>query len=287
VTNPDESQVIPGVTGKLAGQVKQEGIAAERDRFGGPGHYERALGEQQRLREKYLNPALAGPLGKIADQPETKQVIEALFNSNPLPGSEGEISRVMNTLVQKRPAAAEQLVRAHAEMVFNEAAQSLQGGANQFGGAKFAKVIAGNEQQRANLKAAVEALPNGAERWRGFEHLLDIMAATGTRQPKGSLTAFNALEIPSMSTGGLQKVAALGLSPGKWWTAATDTFQGWTLGKNMDQLARIITDPRYGNALKQIISIPPSSDRAVIAAGKLFTQLGLATTQQRLQPAQQ
>jgi hypothetical protein len=46
-------------------------------------------------------------------------------------------------------------------MVFNEAARELQGGANQFAGAKFAKVIAGNSQQRENLRAAIEALPHG------------------------------------------------------------------------------------------------------------------------------
>jgi hypothetical protein len=33
--------------------------------------------------------------------------------------------------------------------------RELQGGANQFAGARFAKQIAGNPQQRANLKAAI------------------------------------------------------------------------------------------------------------------------------------
>src|SRR6185312_6997838 len=141
----------------------------------------------------------------------------------------------------------------------NEAARELQGGANQFSGAKFAKMIAGNSKQRANLRAAIEALPNGTARWEGFEHLLDIMAATGTRQPKGSLTAFNQLEVQSMSTGGLQELASKGLSPGKWMSFANDAFKSWSLGRNLDQIARIITDPRSGNALREIVRIPPGS----------------------------
>jgi hypothetical protein len=188
---------------------------------------------------------------------------------------------VIFQLASQRPAVAEQLVRAHAEMVFNEAARELQGGANQFSGAKFAKMIAGNAQQRENLRAAVEALPNGAARWEGFEHLLDIMSATGTRQPKGSLTAFNALEVQSMTTGGVQELASKGLSPSKWMSFANDTFKAWSLGRNLDQLARIITDPRSGNAFNQIIRIPAGSDRAIAAAGRLIMSLGASTTEQR------
>lgn len=248
---------------------------------GGPNTYEAALGIQSQAREQFLEPLLRGPLGKIADQPDTKKAINALFQSNPLPGSEGEVRNAVFAIARQRPAVAEQLVRAHAEMVFNEAARDLQSGANQFAGAKFAKVIAGNSQQRENLRAAVEALPNGNARWQGFEHLLDIMQATGARQPKGSLTAFNALEVQSMTTGGLQELASKGLSPGKWMNYANDTFKAWSLGRNLDQLARIITDPRSGNAFNQIIRIPAGSDRALVVAGRLIRQLGAATTEQR------
>jgi hypothetical protein len=252
----------------------------------GPSRYEHALGEQTRLREQYLNPLLHGPLGKLADAPDTKRAINAIFQSNPLPGSEHEVATAIRAVAARRPAVAEQLVRAHAEMVFNEAARELQGGANQFAGAKFAKMIAGNSQQRANLRAAVEALPNGAQRWEGFERLLDIMAATGNRQPKGSLTAFNQLEVQSMSTGGIQELASKGLSPGKWMSFANDTFKGWSLGRNLDQLARILTSPNSGQALRNIVRIPTGSDRALVMAGRIIAQAGGATTELRAKPAQ-
>jgi hypothetical protein len=67
-------------------------------------------------------------------------------------------------------------------------------------------------------------------------------------------------------------LAAKGASPGKWMSLANDTFKSWSLGRNLDRIAGILTDPRSGDALKQIVRIPAGSDRAVIAAGKVIAQ---------------
>jgi hypothetical protein len=244
--------------------------------------YRVALEIQRRGREQFLDPLLQGPLGRLAKKDMTTQrAIAALFPENPVPGTEGEIRNAVYPLAQQRPAVAEALVRAHVEMTFNQAARDLQGGANHFSGAKFAVKLAGGAQQRANLRAAIEALPNGAARWEGFERLLEIMEATGARQPKGSLTAFNQLEVQSMSTGGIQDLASKGLSPGKWMSFANDAFKGWSLGRNLDQLARILTSPDSGEALRNIVRIPAGSDRALMMAGRIIGTLGAATTDQR------
>jgi DNA-binding GntR family transcriptional regulator len=273
--NPGRNKQVQSSNEMAASAVRQIGEAKSQE-------YQIALAIQQQGRQEFLEPLLQGPLGRLAKKDTTTQkAIAALFPENPVPGTHNEVHDAVAALVQRRPAAAEQLVRAHMEMVFNQAARDLQGGANQYAGAKFAAKLAGNAQQRENLRAAILALPNGAARWQGLEHLLDIMAATGTRQPKGSLTAFNALEVQSMTTGGLQELASKGLSPSKWMSFANDTFKAWSLGRNLDRLAAIITDPRSGDALKQIVRIPPGSDRALIAAGKLIAQGSAATTEQR------
>jgi DNA-binding GntR family transcriptional regulator len=277
--NPGRNHQVQASNEMAASAVKQIGEAKSAD-------YQIALEIGRQGRQQFLEPLLQGPLGKLAKKDITTQkAIAALFPENPVPGTAGEISDAVSALVQRRPAAAEQLVRAHVEMVFNQAARDLQGGANQFAGAKFAAKVAGGAQQRENLRAAIEALPNGAARWQGFERLLDIMAATGTRQPKGSLTAFNQLEVQSMSTGGLQELASKGLSPGKWMSFANDAFKSWSLGRNLDQIARIITDPRSGEALRQIVRIPPGSDRALVMAGRLIALGSAATTEQRTKSA--
>ncbi|MGW1422693.1 hypothetical protein ACWAT4_21565 [Bradyrhizobium manausense] len=277
--NPQRSHETQATREMQASAVRQIGEVKSTD-------YQIALEIGRRGRQEFLEPLLQGPLGKLAEKDVTTQkAIAALFPENPVPGTHNEVHDAVSALVQRRPAAAEQLVRAHVEMVFNQAARDLQGGANQFAGAKFAAKLVGGAQQRDNLQAAIMALPNGDARWRGFEQLLDIMAATGSRQPKGSLTAFNQLEVQSMSTGGLQELASKGLSPGKLMTFANDTFKSWSLGRNLDQIARIITDPRSGEALRQIVRIPPGSDRALVMAGRLIALGGAATTEQRTKTA--
>jgi hypothetical protein len=276
--NPGRNKEVQSSNEMAASAVRQIGEAKSAD-------YQIALETQRQGRQQFLDPLLQGPLGKLAKKDVTTQkAIAELFPENPVPGTEGEIRNAVFTLARQRPAVAEQLVRAHAEMVFNQAARDLQGGANQFAGAKFAVKLVGNAQQRANLQAAVEALPHGNARWEGFEHLLDIMAATGARQPKGSLTAFNQLEVQSMSNSGLAALAAKGASPGKWMSFANDTFKSWSLGRNLDQIARIITDPRSGNALRQIVRIPPGTDRALATVGRLIAMLGASTTNPRAKP---
>jgi hypothetical protein len=89
-----------------------------------------------------------------------------------------------------------------------------------------------------------------------------------------------------MSTGGLQELASKGLSPGKWMSFANDAFKSWSLGRNLDQIARIITDPRSGEALRQIVRIPPGSDRALVMAGRLIALGSATTTEQRTKATQ-
>ncbi|BBB99401.1 hypothetical protein [Bradyrhizobium elkanii] len=279
--NPERNHETQATREMQASAVRQIAEVKSQD-------YQIALDIGRQGREQFLEPLMQGPIGRLAKKDMTTQkAINVLFPENPVPGTEGEIRNAVFQLARQRPAVAEQLVRAHVEMVFNQAARDLQGGANQFAGAKFAAKLAGGAQQRENLRAAIEALPNGTARWAGFERLLDIMSATGTRQPKGSLTAFNQLEVQSMSTGGLQALAAKGASPGKWMSFANDAFKAWSLGRNLDQLARILTSPDSGQVLRNIVRIPPGSDRALVMAGRIIAQAGAATTEQRLKGSSQ
>jgi hypothetical protein len=235
-------------------------------------NYETALAIERQGREHFLQPLLDGPLGKIASRDTaTKNAIDALFPKNPLPNSEHEIATAIAAIVARNPNGARDLVRAHAEATFNEAAKALQGGANQFGGAKFAKDIIGNAQQRANLEAAVRELPNGDQIWTGFNRFLEIAQATGTRQPIGSKTAFNALDLKDMSTGGLVGNAVkTGASPGRWLTVVGDAWSRWQMGRNLDQIANILTDPNSVGRLRAIAA-RPQGNQAVALAGQLIT----------------
>jgi len=274
--NPQQNKSVQSSHEMSASATKQSGVAKSAD-------YEIALEIQKQAREQFLDPLLQGPLGRLAKKDVTTQrAIDVLFPTNPLPNSHNEIFDAVSALAAKNPGAATQLVRAHMESVFNEATRALQGGANQFGAAGFAKALVGNIQQRTNLQAAVEALPNGKQIWKGVDNFLEAAEATGTRQAKGSLTAFNAQELKAMSGSGLLGEATkTGLSPGKWWSVVNDKWSQWQLGKNLDELARIFTDPKSAPVLKRIAGMPKGSREAGYLVSRLILQGENAAIQPR------
>lgn len=235
--------------------------------------YPTALAIESVGRERFLQPLLDGPLGKIAGRDTTtKNAIEALFPRNPLPNSQDEISTTVSALAHRNQRAARDLVRAHAESTFNEAARDLQTGPNQAVGAKFAVALTGNPQQRANLQAAVEALPNGQERWQGFNRLLEVLEATGTRQNVGSRTAYNQEINKAQGAGGfVRDVGRIGANPARLLQPLADKYDQWKLGRNLGQLATILTDPNSVGMLRAIARAPREGRRSADLAIRLVT----------------
>lgn len=211
------------------------------------------------------------PLGQIAKRDSTTgAAVRALFPENPLPGSAGEVSSAVKALADKSPAVARQLVRIHAESVFNQATSALQGGANQFGGAGFVAALKGNPQQAANLSAAIRGAA-GPDAAKGFDTFLDVLAATGQRQRMGSPTAFNQELQDVLRRGGAigeaANIAATGgiKLPGK----IKDVYDQWRLGKNTEQIARLITDPNALPLFRRLAQEAPGSTRAQAMAARL------------------
>jgi hypothetical protein len=242
--------------------------------------YATALAVQAHAREKYLDPLLAGPIGKIAGRDtSTKKAIEVLFPSEPLANSEQEVSTAVSALAKRRPEIARQLVGAHLAGKLDEAFNAAGRGqeAAQFAGATFAKEVAGNPtvvtQRQRNIQAAIEALPGGQKTWPGVQRFLEIAQATGTRMPKGSLTAFNDQDLKGLASGGvLGGTVKTGASPGAWWTFARDKIGQWQLGQNLDQLASLIINPGAAGAFKRIANFPSGSREAQILALRLIAQ---------------
>jgi DNA-binding FadR family transcriptional regulator len=227
--------------------------------------YATALAIQRQAREQYLQPLLDGPLGKLASRDITTQkAIEALFPTKPVANSAHEIETAVRALSQRNPNAARQLVRAHAESVFNETTQRLQTGANEFGGAKFAAVLRGNPQQAANLEAAVRALPNGDQIWGGLDRFLTILEAQGTRQRIGSQTAFNQEALQDLRQGNLISEAGATVASGgfKLPSKMKDRIERWRLGQNVDELARLFTEPNAGREFGRLANAPSSGAQA-------------------------
>lgn len=252
--------------GQDAAAARQIGVNASPE-------YEIALQVQEQTRRQYLEPLLQGPLGKMAGRDTTTQkAIEALFPSNPLANSADEIATTVSALAQRNPNAARDLVRAHLEGTFNQAARDLQPGANQMGGANFRKALVGNHQQAENLEAAVRALPHGDQIWPGFNRFLEVLEATGKRPNVGSRTAYNAEMLKSQAASGLAGEAAKSVAnPLRLAQPLIEKYERYRLGRNLNELADILTNPAAVGQLRAIARMPVDSPAALNAARRITT----------------
>jgi hypothetical protein len=254
--------------------ARNPAIEAAEAATGGPtGSYATARAAQQELRSKYLQPIMDGPLGRLAQKDlTTKNAIDALFPSNPLPGGAQEAGAAVTALAKKNRSAAERLVRAHAESVFNEATQRLQTGANEFGGAKFAAQLVGNAEQGAALEAAIRALPDGGARWDGFNKFLNVLEATGKRQRQGSPTASNLQIEESMRSGGkvgeISSLASGGFL--KLPERLKQAYERYRLGQGTAELAKLFTDPAALPVFRQLAREGAGSSKAQALSARLI-----------------
>lgn len=234
--------------------------------------YERALGLESDLRRRFLNPAESGPLGAFSKTDDILAQSRALFTPMAAEGSERAVTETVKLLSRRAPDEAFQLVRTHLTSQFDEAMQNLISGPNQWGGAKFAAAIRGNSQQAKNLEAAVRALPDGDIRWEGLNAFLEVMEATGRRQRPGSMTAFNQQMMDELKRGGAIVESA---RVARTLTARVfDYYDQWKLGNNSAELARLITDPKAAQMLRNLANAKNPAARQVLA-GKLLAYSSL------------
>jgi len=264
--NPNRDLRTAAVIGK--GRERITDIAREASP-----EYGQALDIQKSMRTQYLDPLLEGPLGRLAKKDvTTQQAIEALFPSNPLPGSSFEVGETVRALAKKNPIAARMLVRAHAESVLNEATQKLASGPNEWGGAKFASTLMGNPEQKATLKAAIENLSaRGPEVWKGFENFTNILEATGRRLQPGSPTAAIQKSMDAVKNGNFGEAAKHVVSLGTTIPRRLiDVYDKMRLEGGTEKLARLFTDPEAGKRLRHLSTVSPDSKSAILTSMRLL-----------------
>lgn len=209
----------------------------------GAGNYETALGQQ-------INPIMQGPVGQIAGGADAAQV---LMPAKPVSLYPADIKRTVELLRRKDPEAVPSFVRQQLEATFNESAQNLQGGPNQMGGPKFVANIAGNKQQRDNLRTLITE-GSGMQAYQGFEKFMDTMEAQGQRLPANSATTFNEMARQEMGGGVLSKMATP-LQPSR----VAKFLEEYQMGNNSKKLAEMLVDPNSVNKLEELARTGPKS----------------------------
>jgi hypothetical protein len=200
-----------------------------------------------------IGPIKAGPVGQIAEGNVGRDL---LMPPTPIALYPADIKRTADLLRRKDPTALPDWTRQNLEGIFNETTQNLSSGQNQFGGPKFAATIAGNKQQRDNLRTLVTET-GGMQAWQGFERFLDVAQAQGQRMPANSATAFNEMIKNELGTGIVSKA----LTPFK-----PSNIVSWAenvqLGRNADMLAKMLTDPDSVAKLQELARTGPKSAKA-------------------------
>ena len=208
-----------------------------------------------------IEPMKAGPVGQIA---EGNVGADVLMPNKPVALYPADIKRAVNLLRRQDPEVVPSWTRQQLEAVFNESAQNLQGGPNQFGGPKFAANVTGNKQQKDNLRTLVTE-SSGMQAWKGFEDFLDVMEAQGQRMPANSATTFNEMARQEMG-GGLATKLATPLTPSR----LTKGLEQWQMGNNAQTLAKMLTDPDSVNKLEELARTGPKSAKGQILVNSLI-----------------
>jgi hypothetical protein len=217
-----------------------------------------------------IQPRKEGMLGQLAETGGTTEGMmgqqrNILMPSAPMATSPEDIKLVIKLLRREDPNVVKDWTRQNLQSIFNENSQNLQSGANQFGGAKFAASIAGNSDQRANLKTLVSE-GSSPQAWKGFETMLDVFQAQGKRLPAGSATAFNKAELDVLSGGG--NLAKLALTPTKP-SKIMDVFEEFRLGQNTKKLAELLTDPDGIKKLEALSKTKPNTAKREVLTNSI------------------
>ncbi len=213
-----------------------------------------------------------GPAGGPRPSGETMMVQQSniLQPSAPRALDPLTIRDTVRSLNTKDPEIAKQWTRQNLEGLFNEAAQNNVGGANQWGGAKFASQIAGNPAQKENLQALVEAT-GGKRAWAGFERMLDVMEAQGKRLPAGSNTARDLRTAENLSASGLGGAPAAASTTLGMGRIIYEWYQNFRFGKNSEEMAKILTDQKSVDLMRELARHHPESVRATALVGAIVS----------------
>ena len=200
-----------------------------------------------------FDPMQRSPVGQIAEGNVGRDV---LMPPAPIALYPADIKRTADLLRRKDPTALPDWTRQNLEGIFNETTQKLATGENQFRGPKFASTIAGNKQQRDNLRTLVTET-SGMQAWQGFERFLDVAEAQGQRMPANSATAFNEMIKGELGSGVVSKGLTL-FKPSN----IVNWAENIQLGRNADVLAKMLTDPDSVTKLQELARTGPKSAKA-------------------------
>lgn len=222
----------------------------------------RVLGDQAyaQASRDVVDPLNAGPVGAIARTGDLSAQTGALYPPNPPLGQPLDTANAVGALNGQDSDIAAALTRQHLANGLNLSTRDLVGGPNQYGGALFAKNIAGNPEQASTLTAGLDTIDPSQSLSKNLTDLLDGLRATGQRQRPGSMTAYNAEDLNALKLPPAAMRVFGGVGDPLEWTKNLANWSGGQLyGHNLDRLAGMIVDPDTKAILAQALAASPNS----------------------------
>jgi hypothetical protein len=217
-----------------------------------------------------IQPKKEGMLGQLAETGGTTEGMmgqqrNILMPPAPMATSPQDIKLVIKLLRREDPNVVKDWTRQNLQGIFNENTQNLQSGANQFGAAKFATSVTGNQAQKANLKTLISESAS-PEAYKGFETMLNVFEAQGKRLPAGSATAFNQAAMEELKGGGnFVKLAIAPTKPSK----IMNMFEDYRMNLNSKKLADLLTDPDGIKKLEALANTKPNTAKREVLTNSL------------------
>ena len=196
-----------------------------------------------------VEPMEASQVGKLSRSDEFAAQGNTLLPQKPLDVTPQVIDRTAKTINAQDPNIMRQFVAQFLRGNFNESNQANIGGANVFGGSKFAAQVAGNSAQEANLMQALKSAGANPEQ---TQVALQIFRAQGMKPTVNSATTANATEGGLLNGG---KLADFATRP---WRAIPGLLDNWRNGWAGQGLSGALSDE---NSIERIMELSRTNGR--------------------------
>lgn len=212
-----------------------------------------------------------GPVGRIARSGDVKTMVGIL--SDPTSTRPATIRRLAISFGSSPEGqeAYRGMMRLYLENEFQRAAKAVQPGPNRMSGINFRNALMGGEDgtRAANLRTMFEevgrmqGLPP-SELWNGFNRTMDTFERMGRIPGVGSPTAGRGAAYEEAATGGVVNAiaGAADVTKGSILGMLRRKAQQWTQGENLDELARVIVNPRGVELLREMAGQMPGTRRS-------------------------
>lgn len=273
---PDSVRTVlkPLVQGGYAGlETTNPSYQAFREVYKGtpgqPSQYSIAVEQAQaspaaRIAQAQTNPALEGATGAF------KNWLHGGSGGVPAPSVvKAEISRLAKQDPQAARDALRAIIQRDADAAFRITKEGIP---PPDAGVGFVKNVAGTDETRKALVAAVEGVTGNSTTAKGFERLLEIIQRTGVTPGIGSPTAGRGAAMLEAGQGGAIGSALQGanLSRGSFLGALQNWNEMARAGKSWGEIAELLTQPDSVAQIRQLALLNPASSKAKTLAATIL-----------------